>query len=174
VLGICNGFQVLVKTGLLPGDFEGEGRTERAVALATNIQNHYEDRWVTLTAETDKSVFFRKGDVITCPVAHAEGRFVVRDDAALAALKKGEQVALRYRAPDGKRAAGHPHNPNGAVDDIAGVIDETGRVLGLMPHPERNQFPWQDPRFHAGTAPKKPEGLLPFANAMAHLRKTFG
>ena len=172
VLGICNGFQVLVKTGLLPGRFDEEGRAERTVALAHNIQNRYEDRWVTLRADAD-NVFFTKGDVMHCPVAHAEGRFLVRDDAELARLEENGQVALRYVTREGKDAGGHPFNPNGAVDDIAGVTDETGRILGLMPHPERNQFPWQDPRFHAGDAPKRPEGLLPIANALAHLRRTF-
>ena len=173
VLGICNGFQILVKTGLLPGRFDGEEGGERTVALAHNIQNRYEDRWVTLRADAT-NVFFRQGDVMHCPVAHAEGRFLVQDDAELARLVAGGQAALRYVDRDGADAVGHPCNPNGALDNIAGVTDESGRILGLMPHPERNQFPWQDPRFHAGTAPRKPEGLLPFTNAMKHLRKTFG
>jgi phosphoribosylformylglycinamidine synthase I len=178
VLGICNGFQVLVKTGLLPGAFEGDDAPEgtpadgRRVALAHNIQNRYEDRWITLRADAD-NVFFRRGDIVHCPVAHAEGRFLVRDDAELSRLIDGGQAALRYVRPDGGAAAGHPFNPNGATDDIAGVTDASGRILGLMPHPERNQFPWQDPRFHAGTAPRTPEGMLPFTNAVRHLRKTF-
>lgn len=173
VLGICNGFQVLVKTGLLPGTIEDEASDGRTVALAHNIQNRYEDRWVTLRADADNA-FFRKGDVVHCPVAHAEGRFLVKNAAELERLKAGGQDALRYVTLAGKPATGHPINPNGATDDIAGVTDETGRILGLMPHPERNQFPWQDPRFHAGMAPRVPEGLLPFTNAVRHLRKTFG
>jgi phosphoribosylformylglycinamidine synthase I len=170
VLGICNGFQVLVKTGLLPG-FDGED--DRRVALASNVQNHYEDRWVTLRADSDHCVFFRKGDVLQCPIAHAEGRFLVADDGVLGRLKTQDQVALRYLAPGGETPAPHPFNPNGSTDDIAGICDPTGRILGLMPHPERNQFPWQDPRFHAGTAPRQPEGMLPFTNALRHLKRTF-
>ncbi|MDJ0522154.1 MAG: phosphoribosylformylglycinamidine synthase I [Planctomycetota bacterium] len=182
VLGICNGFQVLVKTGLLPGfsapDEPGilpgiaHETPERAVALASNIQNRYEDRWVTLKAVTDKCVFLRRGDVIHCPVAHAEGRLVC-DDEVLDRMSAADQIALRYVAPDGESPVPFPYNPNGSVDDIAGITDPTGRILGLMPHPERNQFPWQDPRFHRGDAPRSPEGLLPFKNAMRHLRKTF-
>ena len=170
VLGICNGFQILAQSGLLPGAEEGARRT---TTLATNQQNRYEDRWVKLRAETDRCVFFRKGDEIACPVAHAEGRFLTKDEAELERLRANGQVALRYVAPGDARPAGFPHNPNGAVDDIAGICDETGRILGLMPHPERNQFPFQDPRFHAGEAPKKPEGLLPFQRAVRHLKRAF-
>jgi phosphoribosylformylglycinamidine synthase I len=174
VLGICNGFQVLVKTGLLPGFLDhADGAPERAVALASNIQNRYEDRWVTLQAVTERSVFLRRGDVIHCPVAHAEGRLVC-EDAVLDRISAADQVALRYVAPDGRSPVPFPYNPNGSTDDIAGLCDPTGRILGLMPHPERNQFPWQDPRFHRGTAPRQPEGQLPFRNAMGHLRSTFG
>lgn len=166
VLGICNGFQVLVRTGLLPG-FDDD---PASASLAFNAQNRYEDRWITLRAETSRSVFLEQGDVIHCPVAHAEGRFLPRDAGVLQRLRAQDQIALRYIAPDGTVPAPFPHNPNGAVDDIAGVIDPTGRILGMMPHPERNQFPWQDPRFHAGLAPKQPEGLRMFERAVGHMR----
>ena len=180
VMGICNGFQVLVKTGLLPGftmaeiegGLPGIGDDEtRIVSLASNLQNRYEDRWVTLECVSKKSVFFAEGDRITCPVAHAEGRFLPRDARVLAALEARGQVTLRYVAPDGRRPAPFPHNPNGSEADIAGISDPTGRVLGLMPHPERNQFVWQDPRFHRGEAPKRAEGLLPFRNAVRYLKR---
>lgn len=184
VLGICNGFQILVKTGLLPGfpaaaepgllpGFEVESTPERAVALASNIQNRYEDRWVTLEATTDRSVFLRRGDVIHCPVAHAEGRLVCDQDV-VERMADADQIALRYVAPGGESPVPFPFNPNGSIADIAGITDPTGRILGLMPHPERNQFSWQDPRFHRGTAPRTPEGLLPFKNAMRHLKQAFG
>ncbi|MHC5011304.1 MAG: phosphoribosylformylglycinamidine synthase I [Planctomycetota bacterium] len=171
VLGICNGFQVLVKTGLLPGF--ADAPDDRSVALAANRQNRYEDRWVHLEAVSGRSVFFRPGDRIACPVAHAEGRFLTRDEAVLQRLRDEDQIGFRYLAPKGERPAPFPHNPNGSVDDIAGIVDPTGRILGMMPHPERNQFPWQDPRFHAGTAPRTPEGLLPFRNAVRHLKHSF-
>ncbi|MDA1194810.1 MAG: phosphoribosylformylglycinamidine synthase I [Planctomycetota bacterium] len=171
VLGICNGFQVLVKTGLLPGyDESGDGEPDRTVALASNMQNRYEDRWVVLKAVTSKSVFLRQGDVLHCPVAHAEGRLVC-SDATLDRMSAADQIALRYVGPAGESPAPFPHNPNGSLDDIAGITDPTGRVLGLMPHPERNQFPWQDPRFHRGLAPRAPAGLALFQNAMRHLSR---
>lgn len=185
VLGICNGFQVLARTGLLPGfapqgiqrDLPGiaeEGiGPARAATLAFNLQGRYEDRWVNLRAESDRCIFFRKGDRLACPVAHAEGRFLPMNEATLTRLAKQDQVALRYVGPGELAPAGYPHNPNGAVEDIAGVCDETGRILGMMPHPERNQFPWQDPRFHRGTAPRTPEGLTPFKNAVAYLQRQF-
>jgi phosphoribosylformylglycinamidine synthase len=173
VLGICNGFQVLVKTGLLPGFADGKEGSLRLTSLASNRQNRYEDRWVTLRATTSHCVFLKEGDEIHCPVAHAEGRLVIQDEATRKRLHKEGHVALQYVGPKGRGPVPFPFNPNGSIDDIAGLTDATGRVLGLMPHPERNQFVWQDPRFHAGTAPRKPEGLLPFRNAIRHLEKTF-
>jgi phosphoribosylformylglycinamidine synthase len=171
VLGICNGFQVLAKTGLLPGF--SDDRDGRSVALASNLGNRYEDRWVVLEATGRENAFFRPGDRIHCPVAHAEGRFLARDDALLERLERQGQIALRYVAPDGRHPAPYPHNPNGSTADVAGITDETGRILGLMPHPERNQHPWQDPRFFAGEAPATPEGRLPFQNAVRHLERAF-
>ena len=170
VLGICNGFQVLVRTGLLPGFADEEGE-ERLVALASNAQNRYEDRWVHLEAVASHSVFFKQGDRIHCPIAHAEGRFLPRDEQVRGALHARDLIGLKYVQPNGAPAGHFPHNPNGAVDDVAGLVDPTGRILGLMPHPERNQFVWQDPRFHAGKAPKRPEGRLPFTNAVRALRR---
>jgi phosphoribosylformylglycinamidine synthase len=170
VLGICNGFQVLVKTGLLPAL---EGSEEQSVALAANVSNRYEDRWVTLEATSDNA-FFSRGDVIACPVAHGEGRFLAKDQPTLDALAAAGQLALRYVDPEGVVPARYPFNPNGSVNDVAGLTDPTGRVLGLMPHPERHQFPWQSPLFHAGEAPKTPDGMLPFKNAVRHLKRAFG
>jgi phosphoribosylformylglycinamidine synthase subunit PurQ / glutaminase len=169
VLGICNGFQILVKTGLLPAL---DGNEEQAVALAANVSNRYEDRWVTLEATSDNA-FFRRGDRMACPVAHGEGRFLAKDPATLDTLDAAGQLALRYVDPEGHQPARYPHNPNGASRDVAGITDPTGRVLGLMPHPERHQFPWQSPLFHAGEAPKTPDGLLPFKNAVRHLKRSF-
>jgi len=169
VLGICNGFQVLVKTGLLPAL---DGHEEQTVALAANVSNRYEDRWVVLEATSDNA-FFARGDRIECPVAHGEGRFLAQDEATLDVLDAAGQLALRYVDPEGHVPARYPFNPNGASRDVAGITDPTGRVLGLMPHPERHQFPWQSPLFHAGRAPKTPDGLLPFKNAVRHLRRAF-
>ena len=173
VLGICTGFQVLVKTGLLPAL---DGSEEQAVALAANVSNRYEDRWVSLEATAD-SAFFSRGDRLDCPVAHGEGRFLAKDPSTLDTLRAAGQLALRYVDPAGAVPAPYPANPNGSADDLAGLTDPTGRVLGLMPHPERAQFAWQHPGFHALDPSErgKPRaaGLLPFQNAVRHLRRAF-
>ncbi|MCC7138795.1 MAG: phosphoribosylformylglycinamidine synthase I [Planctomycetes bacterium] len=170
VLGICNGFQVLVKTGLVPGF---DGAIDRTVTLAQNLSARYEDRWVTLEVTTDRSVFLRPGERYRVPVAHAEGRLLPLDESVRARLHADGQVALRYVGPDGGHPAPYPWNPNGAVDDIAGITDPTGRILGLMPHPERHQFPWQSPTFHRDGPAELPDGLRVFLHAVEHLRHTF-
>lgn len=170
VLGICNGFQVLVKTGLVPGF---DRRLDRTVTLAQNLSNRYEDRWVTLEATTDRSVFLRPGERYRVPVAHAEGRLLPLDERTRKRLHADGQVALRYVGPDGGHPAPYPFNPNGAVDDIAGITDPTGRILGLMPHPERHQFAWQSPDFHRDGAKDTPDGLRMFLHAVEHLRRVF-
>ncbi|MFW6146460.1 MAG: phosphoribosylformylglycinamidine synthase I [Planctomycetota bacterium] len=136
MLGICNGFQVLIKAGLLPEPSVDAATAGHAVTLAWNDNGQFVDRWVHLRADSDVCLFVRKGDVITLPVAHGEGKVVCRDDDVLGRLRGGDQVALRYCDADG--ATGTPGaNPNGSVDAIAGLCDPTGRILGLMPHPER-------------------------------------
>jgi len=147
VLGICNGFQILVRAGLLP-DADGSGTP--TASLQPNVSGKFECRWVRLEATTDKSVFLEKGQVIDCPVAHMEGRFVT-DDALRSRLAESGQLALRYTAPDGGDVE-YPWNPNGSRLDVAGICDPTGRVLGLMPHPERNVEPWHHPHWTRGTA----------------------
>jgi phosphoribosylformylglycinamidine synthase len=116
ILGICNGFQILCDSGLLPG------------ALARNIGVKFVCKWVDLEVDNDSSVFtnkYKKGDVVRMPIAHGEGNYYC-DEATLKQLKENDQIAFRYR-----------DNPNGSLDDIAGVCNEEGNVLGLMPHPER-------------------------------------
>ena len=134
VIGICNGFQVLVRLGLLPG-WEGDP----AAALVENTSSKFEDRWVHLKVETDRCPFLAggSGDTMYLPVAHKEGRFVLRDEEMLARLRDEGQVALRYVTADGDRAD-YPANPNGSIDGIAGITNARGNVLGLMPHPERH------------------------------------
>ena len=163
VLGICNGFQVLVESGV----FEPEAAPhERSIALFANASGHYECRWVHLAAPESRCTWLSGGELsnqpFPCPVAHGEGRFAVRDDAALDRLRTAGQIALTYVDPanEGDGPAGYPANPNGAAGDVAGICDPTGRVLGLMPHPERNLDPWNHPTWsRAGTNRKEGEGL---------------
>ncbi|MCZ6689376.1 MAG: phosphoribosylformylglycinamidine synthase I [Planctomycetota bacterium] len=160
LLGVCNGFQVLVKMGFLPGGGQ-------AATLATNDSNRFEDRWVYIKAETDRTPFIGKGEVIALPVAHAEGKFIVRTREELQRLKDQDRIVFRYVDAEGQPGP-YPVNPNGSQGDVAGICDETGRVMGLMPHPERHIYPHHHPRWTR--LPKKEgDGLRIFRNAIRNL-----
>ena len=135
ILGICNGFQALVNLGLLPG-FDGQ-YGDRKVALTHNDSGNFIDCWVRLKINTQSPCVFTKGiHQAEFPVRHGEGKFYASDDT-LKRLFENEQVVLQYAGSDGRPAAGRwPANPNGSLSDIAGMCDSTGRIFGLMPHPE--------------------------------------
>ncbi len=146
VLGICNGFQVLVKAGLLPAWQEANG--ERSVTLTHNERGHFECRWVHLAVNPACSADYlhELHELIFCPVAHGEGNFQVRDQATLQRLEASNLIAFRYVDGQGNAAEGrYPLNPNGSVADIAGICNEAGNVLGLMPHPENHVMAIQNP-----------------------------
>jgi phosphoribosylformylglycinamidine (FGAM) synthase-like amidotransferase family enzyme len=208
ILGICNGFQVLLKTGLIvPPDENGKA----TATLTWNELARYEDRWVRLEVASDHCVFLHGIEHLELPIAHAEGRFVVRHLAWLDRLAEAGQIALRYALPDDltcratcndantvkartegipsagrtavavgetsenagatsdwRRPLPYPWNPNGSMGNIAGVCDRTGRVLGLMPHPERFIDPTHHPRWTRGEWHDIPHGLRLFANAVAY------
>jgi phosphoribosylformylglycinamidine synthase len=169
VLGICNGFQVLVHAGILPGGAVGRG--ERAVTLTFNESNRFEDRWVWLEAATDRSAFVEKGRRVFLPVAHGEGRFLVRDRGVLEDLEREGQVLFRYVDAQG-RSCGYPGNPNGSVGGIAGITDPTGRILGMMPHPERHVHRWQHPTWtRSENGPPRGDGFEIFERAVETARR---
>ncbi len=151
VLGICNGFQVLVESGLLPG-FNGISEYPEA-ALATNMPIGYRCRWVYLKHENGGNCIFTrkipKGRVLRMPIAHAEGRFLLpkdREDKYLEKLYENDQVVFRYCDEHGRYGEGrYPVNPNGSFHDIAGICNPDGTIFGLMPHPERAYYGWQLP-----------------------------
>lgn len=165
ILGICNGFQVLVKTGLLvlPDD-EGP-----LISLTRNTSGRYEDRWVHLKARPGNCPFLAAIDRLYLPMAHGEGRFVARQEWILQGLEQAGQVVLRYANHAGEPAAEHDreHNPNGSKGAVAGLCDPTGQVLGLMPHPERHVLPTQHPRWTREGLSEAPDGLQIFRNAVA-------
>lgn len=163
VLGICNGFQILLRAGLLvPPDEDGPLAT-----LAHNESGKFEDRWVRLAVTPNNCPFLKGISEINAPVAHGEGNFVARKEWILKGLAQAGQVVLRYAGPDGHPAC-YPHNPNGSQDDVAGICDATGRVLGLMPHPERNVLPTQHPQWTRHGLKAEGDGLKLFRKAVEY------
>jgi phosphoribosylformylglycinamidine synthase I len=172
VIGICNGFQALVKAGILPGAPLTEASSPspaQSVTLTDNASGRFECRWVRLAADPGSvCVFTRSIDrPIEVPVAHGEGRFVTRSAAALAALRAAGLVALRYVAANGGLPS-YPENPNGSEDNIAGICNPGGNVLGLMPHPENAVFPYQHPRWTREPLREEGDGLVIFRNAIRY------
>jgi phosphoribosylformylglycinamidine synthase I len=170
VLGICNGFQVLVKNGILPGNGTGSG--QQSVTITYNDSGKFEDRWVYLAPQTDRCVFIEPGRRIYLPIAHGEGKVVTADESVLESLKAEGHIAFKYVDAGGNEGP-YPVNPNGSVDSIAGLTDATGRVLGLMPHPERFVRPTQHPRWSRPETAADADGMTIFANAVGYIRKNF-
>jgi phosphoribosylformylglycinamidine synthase len=166
VLGICNGFQVLVKCGLLPGSPDGRPTLTQTATLTNNDGGLFVDRWIRLRTDTDRCAFLKKGEALDLPVAHGEGKFLLSESLTVEELEAAGQVALRY-IPDGRSEA---YNPNGSVSDIAGLCDPTGRILGLMPHPERHVLPWHHPQWTRRPPVEAGDGLALFKRGVAYFR----
>lgn len=168
VLGICNGFQILVKTGLLPRP-QLNGQFSQTVTLCDNDTGRFEDRWVWLKSFSNKCAFIESGQMIRLPIAHGEGKFVPRDEQVLQELKANDQIVFRYVDERGNPGP-FPINPNGSIDDIAGICDTSGRIFGLMPHPERNIDPTHDPIGSTSGQGEKVRGTKIFERAVAYFK----
>jgi phosphoribosylformylglycinamidine synthase I len=173
VIGICNGFQALVKAGFLPGSATNPHYPQ--ATLTFNARGHFECRWVTL-APRSQTCIWTQGltEPIYCPVAHGEGNFQVADIETGQNLQRNDQVALVYTSPESAQDhspvfGAYPHNPNGSYADIAGVCNRQGNILGLMPHPENHIYPYQHPRWTRGEA--SGSGLPLFANGVRYARQ---
>lgn len=172
VIGICNGFQALVKSGILPGESpspSGRGaRGEGEVTLTFNEQGHFECRWVNLAPVSQTCIWIKDlEDTITCPIAHGEGNFQTNSKSLISNLQSRNQIALTYIHADGSPANGeYPANPNGSMLDIAGICNPQGNVLGLMPHPENHIHPYQHPQWTRGV--KGNSGLVLFENGVRY------
>lgn len=176
IIGICNGFQTLVNMGLLPG-FDGD-YTARSAALTYNTCGNFRDQWVNLNVDTASPCIFTQGITrIELPVRHGEGQFYA-DPEVISRLSGNHQIVLTYAAPDGTPANGaFPSNPNGSIADIAGICDPTGRIFGLMPHPEAfyhytNHPDWTRIRRmeSASALEAMTTGMAVFENAVGYFR----
>jgi phosphoribosylformylglycinamidine synthase len=178
ILGICNGFQILVEEGLLPG-FEGVSVYPEA-SLANNIPQGFKCEWVYLKNENQGRCIFTskipESKVLRMPIAHGEGRFLLPKEKETQLLEKlvdEDMVVLRYCSKNGKAANGeYPANPNGSFHDIAGICNREGTIFGLMPHPERAFYWWQQPDWTSQqTMPQYGDGKLIFESLIDHLTK---
>jgi len=157
-IGLCNGFQVMVKAGILPG-FLGNYK-EQLTTLTLNEPLGFQCRWVRIKAQKSNCIFTKGIDEMDVPIAHGEGRFIVKDQSVLQRLYENSQVVFKY-----------VQNPTGTTDSIAGICDSSGRVLGMMPHPERNLFAINSPQSDSLKPGAKGEGIKIFENAFSYLKK---
>jgi phosphoribosylformylglycinamidine synthase len=175
ILGVCNGFQIMVKLGLLPG-LDNDYFTQK-LSIIQNDCSTFQDRWVRLRFEAaSPCVFTRDLDFIDLPVRHGEGKVLTLDKDLLQRIETLNCVPCRYtNASTGEATQEFPHNPNGSLNAIAGLCDPTGRIFGLMPHPEAYLYPENHPQWDLqklrGTLPDRGLGLSFFRNAIDHLRK---
>ncbi len=171
IIGICNGFQVLVKTGLLP-DARILPAADRTLTLTHNDSGKFEARWVRLRSPHNTvCVFAAPDEAMELPVAHGEGKLVARDPRVIKELIDSGQVVYRYASPSGGVPV-YPDDPNGSVDNIAGICDKSGRVFGLMPHPERFLRGYQHPRWTRERSPdSEGDGFRMFRRAVAYFEK---
>ena len=159
ILGICNGFQVLVRAGFLPQPLNGDASH---LTLTNNDSGKFECRWVFMRANKASNCVFTQGmDIVYLPVAHGEGKLV-----ADAATLSGLNIALVYTDEKGNSSSGYPANPNGSMNDIAGISDSSGRIFGLMPHPERHISGTQHPQWTRSGAKAEGDGFRFFKNSV--------
>jgi phosphoribosylformylglycinamidine synthase I len=169
ILGVCNGFQLMIKLGLLPA--LGGNYAKQSSTLTYNDSGRFEDRWVYLKVEKlSPCVYTRGTDVIYLPVRHGEGKFIPRSDSILSRMEKKNLCALRYCESDGTLSMEYPANPNGSVNAVAGICDESGRLFGLMPHPEAYLNRFNHPRWTREKLPQEGQGLVIFRNAVNFIR----
>lgn len=170
ILGVCNGFQLMVKLGLIPNLEEDDGHQE--VTLTFNDSGRFEDRWVYLRINPNSPCLFTKGiKGVYLPVRHGEGKFIPKDEVVQRQLKKREMIALQYSDETFHQPVmDYPFNPNGSVGAVAGICDKTGRLMGMMPHPEAYHHRTNHPRWTREELPEEGMGLAFFRNAVQYIR----
>lgn len=156
VLGICNGFQIMVSLGLFPVQ---DDYGKKNCALLANNQNRYECRWVRIKHRDSRCIFTQDINMTHVPIAHGEGRFYCSQET-LETLRKNRQIVFTYCDENGSEAVGFPDNPNGSLQGVAGICDKSGRVFGMMPHPERGLYSYNEPEFQWKKEIAKRNGLV--------------
>ncbi len=172
ILGVCNGFQLMAKMGMLPG-LDGE-YLHQSVTLTHNDCGRFQDRWTYLKVDPHSPSIFTRGidRGIYLPVRHGEGKFFCDSDATMARIADGHLAVLQYSDPGYTQATMEfPANPNGSISAIAALCDPTGRLMGLMPHPEAFVHYTQHPRWTREDLPEEGDGLILYKNAAAYVRK---
>ena len=170
ILGVCNGFQLMVKMGLLP---RLDGKLDRTTTLTFNDSGRFEDRWVTLLVDEESPCIFTRGiQHTTLPVRHGEGKFIARDDDILKKLSTARLLTVRYMDPaTGKATMSYPENPNGSMEAIAGICSPSGLLFGLMPHPEAYLHRVNHPRWTREELPEEGAGVAFFRNAYEYVKQ---
>ncbi|MBN1472886.1 MAG: phosphoribosylformylglycinamidine synthase subunit PurQ [Syntrophaceae bacterium] len=169
ILGVCNGFQLMIKLGLLPAP--GGNYIKQVATLTHNDSGRFEDRWVHLKANAQSPCIYTRGmDIIYLPVRHGEGKFIPQSNSVLSQMERKNLCALRYCEANGIPSMEYPANPNGSVNAVAGICDESGRLFGLMPHPEAYLDRFHHPRWTREKLPHEGQGLVIFRNAVNFIR----
>ncbi len=167
IIGICNGFQILVKANLLPDPHRNRAPS---VTLTWNDSRKFEDRWTYLKVNSHSPcVFTKRIRSLYLPVRHGEGKFIPKSQKVLEKLWRDQQIVLQYTDKSGQ-FDGYPNNPNGSVDNVAGICDASGRIFGLMPHPEGHLFRENHPRWTRETLPDEGMGVQIFRNAVQYVK----
>lgn len=163
IIGVCNGFQVLVRSGILPGF----GNNNETIGLIKNQNDKFECRWIRIRSQKNRCVFLNENiEDIPITVEHGEGRFIVKDEQVLNTLIKNGQIVFQYIDKTKNPTMEYPDNPNGSTFSIAGICDTTGQVLGMMPHPEHNMFKYQQPNWRRNDL--KPFALTIYKQAVTY------
>jgi len=169
ILGVCNGFQLMIKLGLLPAI--QKQYASQSATLTHNDSGRFEDRWVYLKGNPQSPcVYTRNADVMYLPVRHGEGKFIPQNSSVLRRIEEKNLHALQYCDRTGLPSMAYPENPNGSINAIAGLCDETGRLFGLMPHPEAFLCGFNHPRWTREKQPDEGQGIAIFRNAVNFIR----
>ncbi len=166
IIGICNGFQIITKLGLLP---DLNDNYEQVTSLVENESGHFENRWVWLKIEENNSPWLKNIKKLYLPVRHGEGKFITKNSEVLNKLIKNNQIGLKYFNPDFSQVE-YPFNPNGSIENIAGILNKKGNVFGLMPHPEAYMFKENHPRWIENNINEQEMGLEIFVNGINYFK----